>query len=322
MRGGRLWRGGRLCSLGLAASVPIPKFAYARRSLDANFGFAALAVGFIARPGLAALGSSDRPLRLLAFGLPRRFLFCWHCRSRLCCALALGGSPAWRRRHPVASGPRRARIQKSHGLLERDALRRDVRRQRGIDSVVAHIGPVAAAFDDDGPAFVRVLAERTARIGAEAALARSLRAFFFDQRHGAVEPDREYVVAGRERAVGFAMLHIRTEAADAGNDGRAVSRMLADLARQREQPKRAVEIDVVRIDPLRQAGPFRLFTVDPFAELQVRPETAGTQRNVEPARRILAELLHAAVGSAVRTVPGHELARIAAFRIVAAADKA
>src|SRR5262249_20479875 len=118
------------------------------------------------------------------------------------------------------------------------------------------------------------------------------------------------------------VLHIRTEAADAGNDGLAVSGMLADLARQREQPKRAVEIDVVRIDPLRQAGPFRLFTVDPFAELQVRPETAGTQRNVEPARRILAELLHAAVGSAVRTVPGHELARIAAFRIVAAADKA
>ena len=78
-----------------------------------------------------------------------------------------------------------------------------------------------------------MIAERAAGIGAAAApLLRPLGALLFDQRHGAVEPDGEHVVARRQIGVGLAVLHVGPEAADAGNDRLAVVGMLADLARE------------------------------------------------------------------------------------------
>ena len=53
--------------------------------------------------------------------------------------------------------------------------------------------------------------------------------------------------------VGLAVLHVRPEAADAGDDVLAVVGMLADGAGQREQLDRAVEVDVVGRDALGQA---------------------------------------------------------------------
>src|SRR5438309_1070934 len=94
------------------------------------------------------------------------------------------------------------------------------------------------------------------------------------------------------------------------------------LCRRPAQPARAIEIDVVRYHAFRYARAFWLFPVHRLAKLQVGPKAAGTQRNVEPARRVLAELLHATVRSAVGAVAGGELARVATFRIVAAADEA
>ena len=77
-----------------------------------------------------------------------------------------GAAPA---RSSVAHLLRPAR-RASIALLERDRLRRQVARQCGVDAIMADIGPVAAALDHDRSALARMLAERAAGIGAEAAL--------------------------------------------------------------------------------------------------------------------------------------------------------
>ena len=61
-----------------------------------------------------------------------------------------------------------------------------------------------------------MIAERTARIGAEAAAAWALGFLLRDQGHGAVETDVEDFLGGIEIGVGLAVLHIRAVAADAG----------------------------------------------------------------------------------------------------------
>src|SRR5262249_46676371 len=164
-------------------------------------------------------------------------------------------------------------------------------------------------------------AERAAGIAAAAALLGALGALLFDQRHGAVEPDGEHVVTRREIGVGLAVLHVGPEAADAGDDRLAVVGMLADLAREGKQPQRAVELVAVGGGPLRQAGALGLPAPAPLAERDVGPEAPRAQRHFEAARGVLPELLHAAVGPAVGAVAGRELARIAAFRIIRAADE-
>ena len=95
------------------------------------------------------------------------------------------------------------------------------------------------------------------------------------------------------------MLHVRPEAADAGDDVLAVVGMLADGAGQREQLHRAVEVDVVGRDALGQAralGLHRLalLVLGGFAELQIAAEAAGAHRDFEAGVGILAELAHAA----------------------------
>src|SRR5262249_10789648 len=108
---------------------------------------------------------------------------------------------------------------------------------------------------------------------------------------------------------------------DGGKEGLAVVGMLADLARERKQSERAVEIDVVGGEALRQAGALGLLAFGRFAELDVWPEAARAQRHFQPARRVLAELFHPAVGSAVGAVAGRELARVAALGVIGAADE-
>ena len=86
----------------------------------------------------------------------------------------------------------------------------------------------------------------------------------------------EDVVAGFEIGVGLAVLHIRSEAADAGDDRLAVFRMAADFARQREKLECMLEIDVVGDRSLRQAGALGLFAVlDSLAELHIGTEAAA-----------------------------------------------
>src|ERR1700728_1304813 len=66
-------------------------------------------------------------------------------------------------------------IEQCDGFLERDGLGRLVARQRRIDAGVTDIGAVTAVLGGDRSALGRVVAERAARIGAEAAGARAPR---------------------------------------------------------------------------------------------------------------------------------------------------
>src|SRR5262245_40304547 len=232
----------------------------------------------------------------------------------------LARGAARRRGALLAAAARASRLDQPDRLLERDRIHRHVGRERGVDAVVVHVRPVASVLHHDRAALVGMIAERPPGIGAEAAPARPLGALLLDQRHRAVEPDAEHVVACGEIGVGLAVLDIGPEAADAGDDRLAVVGMLADLARQRKQPERAREIKVIGRETLRQAGALGLLALDRFAELQIWAEAARAQRHLETAVRIFTQLLDA-VG-AVRAVAGGELARIAALRIVRAADEA
>src|SRR3954452_6149461 len=118
------------------------------------------------------------------------------------------------------------------------------------------------------------------------------------------------------------MLDIRAETADAGQDRLPVIGMLADLARKREQSKRALEIKIVGRQTFRQAGALGLLTLDRLAELHVGPEPARAQRHFEAAHGILAELFHAPVRAAIGAIARRELAGVAAFGIIRAADEA
>src|SRR6476659_8417488 len=167
-----------------------------------------------------------------------------------------------------------------------------------------------------------MLAQRAAGIGAAASLVGgALGTFLLDQRDRTVEPDREHVVARGQIGVDLPVLHVRAEAAHAGDDRFAVVGMLTDLARQREEAERAVEVDVVCGEAFRQRRSLRLLAVDGFAQLDIGPEAARADSDFKPARRIFAELLHAVFRGAV-PVSGRELPRVAAFGIVGAANEA
>ena len=79
-----------------------------------------------------------------------------------------------------------------------------------------------------------MLAERLARIGAEATAARPLGDLLRDQRHRAIEADVEHLIAGFQARIGLFVTHERAEAADAGGDRLAGFRMFSDFARQRQ----------------------------------------------------------------------------------------
>ena len=96
------------------------------------------------------------------------------------------------------------------------------------------VGAVAAVLDGDA-AEARMLADRLAGIGAEAAAARTLGDLLGDQRHRAIEADVEYFVAGFQARISLFVTHERPEAADAGRDRLAGLGVFSDFARQRQQ---------------------------------------------------------------------------------------
>src|SRR5262245_6245086 len=196
----------------------------------------------------------------------------------------LARGAARRRGALLAAAARASHLDEPDRLLERDRIHRHVGRERGVDAVVVHIGPVAPALYHDRAALVGMIAERAPGIGAEAAPARPLGALLLDPRHRAVEPDAERGVARGEIRVDLAVLDIGPEPAHAGDDRLAVVGMLADLARQREKPERVCEIEVIGRETLRQAGALGLLALDRFAELQIWAEAARAQRHLETAR--------------------------------------
>src|SRR5438876_6659435 len=88
------------------------------------------------------------------------------------------------------------------------------------------------------------------------------------------------------------MPHEWAEAADAGGDRLPGLRMLADLARQRQELEREFDLDIARRGALRNAGALRLFAFGVIlllTELDVGTEPASLHRDVETGLGILAE---------------------------------
>src|SRR5262245_34301233 len=210
------------------------------------------------------------------------------------------------------------RRDEQDGLIERDLLRLAIPRQRGIDLAVLDVRPVAAGQNLHLAAKLRVLAKLLDDVGA-AASARGCR-LLGEKAHRAVQADLEHLFGGAEARILAVVLDIGSKAAEARRDRLARFRVQPDLAGEREERERAGEIDTLRIVALRDRGAFRLFGAILLAELNVRSEPSGAERDVEPGLRIGAE--HLAFGKRRHLAIGvGELARVAAVRIVGAADK-
>src|SRR5947207_636049 len=110
-----------------------------------------------------------------------------------------------------------ALVDQRNGFGERNGIRRLVARDRGVDAAGRDVRAVPAVLDSDATE-ARMLAERLAGIGAEAAAARALGDLFSNQRHRAVEADVEHLIAGFQAGIGLFVTHKRSEAADSGGD--------------------------------------------------------------------------------------------------------
>src|SRR6185436_12098423 len=107
-------------------------------------------------------------------------------RGLLCCSL-LGAALR------LAAALGGALADQRDGLGERDRLGRLVARDRGVNAAGRDVGAIAAVLDGDA-AKARMLAERLAGIGAEAAAARAFGDLLRNQRHRAVEADIEHLI--------------------------------------------------------------------------------------------------------------------------------
>ena len=161
------------------------------------------------------------------------------------------------------------------------------------------------------------------RLGGSAAAAGRLG--LGQQRHGAVHADLEHALVGRDGLVLGAVLDVRAEAADAGQDLLAVLGMRPQLARQRQQGERLLQSDVVRRHALEQRLPLGLLLALGLAELDVEAVGAVAQGHDLAGHRIGAQHLRpvevGARGGVGLGIDDAELAREAAVRIVRAADE-
>src|SRR5262249_52762143 len=138
---------------------------------------------------------------------------------------------------------------------------------------MADIRPVTTVFCNDSATFYWVISERAARISTEATPTRRLGPLLGDQRHRAIKADSKHFLRGIQIGIGFAMLNVRSEPADAGADRLAVLRMEADFPRQRQQCKCTLQIDIHGRGSFRQSGAARLFASARFAKLHIWAET-------------------------------------------------
>src|SRR3974390_2791002 len=109
----------------------------------------------------------------------------------------------------------RARFEHPDRLFQRHSVGGPVGRPRGVDARVADVWTIAAVLDRDRSAFVGMLAELLAWIGAEATAAAGISFFLCDQANRAIETDGQHVLAGIEIGVGLAVLHVRPAPSDA-----------------------------------------------------------------------------------------------------------
>ena len=114
---------------------------------------------------------------------------------------------------------------------------------------------------------------------------------FGDQRHRPVEADGENILEALEIGEGALMLDEGPVAAEFGEDRLAGFRVAANLARQRQQLERELEIGIVRLDALGQRGAGRLLAILALAELDIGPEAAVLQGHRQAGLGIIAEQL-------------------------------
>ena len=125
------------------------------------------------------------------------------------------------------------------------------------------VGPVLAVEHLDLAALdgmlAQILEHGTRRAAPEAAaLAGRL---LGEQRHGAVDADREHVLDALDVGVGAVVQDERPVAAEAGGDRLPRLRVDADLARQRQKLQGLVEVDGCGVDALRDRGALGLLSV-------------------------------------------------------------
>src|SRR5260221_4271784 len=209
-------------------------------------------------------------------------------------------------------------LEQLDGGLERQALGLHRAGHGGEQPVMADIGSITSLEELDRRAVIGVQPDGAQWLRRLAALA-----WLGEQADGAIEPDGQHVVIGRQRLEGGAVLEIGTEAAEPGGDRLAGFRVLADLARQGEQAQRGVEIDIGGDHAARQRNALGLGAVFALAELDIDAVGALAQADRLAALGIDAEQLRSAiqrVGLAVTALDA-ERPRVAAFGIVRAADE-
>src|SRR6187200_2394111 len=126
---------------------------------------------------------------------------------------------------------------------------------------------------------------------ARAAAAGAAILLFGDERHRPVETDGENILEALEIGEGALMLDERPVAAKPGQDRLTGLGMTADLARQRQQLERELEIDIVGLHALGQGGAGRLLAVLALSELDIGAEAAVLQGHRQAGLGIIAEKL-------------------------------
>ena len=170
-------------------------------------------------------------------------------------------------------------------LVEGEGVGIGVARQRGDNSVMADIGAVAAAIEADRAAFgVRpdfAQQLRPAALRRMSASASSTTARFSPIVSTSSSAPSELKVVP--------CLIYGAEPADAGDDRLAGFGMAAELARQREQPQRGLEIDIGRLERRAAARPASASRRCRFAELDIVAVGALLQRDRQAGPGIGAE---------------------------------
>ncbi len=183
------------------------------------------------------------------------------------------------------------------------------------------IGPVLTLQNANRFAILRMRAHFPQHSGRRPAPAR-VRSLVSNERDGTVQSDFENLVRGWQVCVGFEMLHIRPVASEICENGFAIFRMLANLARKRQQPECFLKIDLCGVPSLRQAGALGLFAVRAFAKLDIRTKPAAPQGDVQSALQVFAKMLAIRINLlTVRLAVDLEGTGELAFRIIGAADE-
>ena len=180
-----------------------------------------------------------------------------------------------------------------------------------------HIRPVAPFVDMDRRIITGVLAKLFQRLdlGAPTAPACIL---VGDQGDGAVQADIEQlfdILHVRKRAK---VLHIRAVASEIGKDGLSIFRVLADFTRQREKLHALVEVHLLRLPSLGQAGALR-FVVGLHLDIGAKPP--GLQQDGLSRFRMDAKLFAVRIDCAILFSISREGAGKLAVRIARAAHK-